>query len=151
MDSDDNLWKGVNITNSFWYAPGWSQIADPDLTINGTQYTLKFPEATTDQWQCQCNFLTDDLTTSAAEKYDFRVNIRSNTEFMGATVKFVQHGDDENFLFAPRVKLLAKDNVFTMVNVDGKDISQAKIVFDFGGNPANTEIVIKDIILQKHR
>jgi len=24
-------------------------------------------------------------------------------------------------------------------------------VFDFGGNPANTEVIIKDIILQKHK
>ena len=151
VDSNDNLWKGVSITNSFWYAPGWNQIADPELTINGTQYTISLPEATSDQWQCQCNFLTAGLTTSAAENYDFRVTIRSSNEFTGATVKFVQEGDDNNFLFDPRVKLLAKENIISMVNVAGKDISQAKIVFDFGGNPANTEILIKDIILQKHR
>ena len=25
------------------------------------------------------------------------------------------------------------------------------LVFDFGGNPANTDVTIKDIILQKHK
>ena len=151
VNSNDNLWKGVNITNSFWYAPGWNPIADPQLTINGTQYTISLPEATSDQWQCQCNFLTASLTTSATDNYDFRVTINSSKEFMGATVKFVQEGDDNNFLFDPRIRLLAEDNIITMVNVAGKNISQAKIVFDFGGNPADTEIVIKDIILQTHR
>ena len=151
VNSNDNLWKGANITNSFYYAPGWSQIADPALTVSGTQYSLSFPEATSDQWQCQCAFLTDALTTSASEHYDFRVTINSSKEFMGATVKFVQEGDDNNYLFAPRVKLLAEENVIKMINVAGKNISQAKIVFDFGGNLANTDIVIKDIILQKHQ
>jgi len=26
-----------------------------------------------------------------------------------------------------------------------------KLLLDFGGNPANTEVTVKDIILQKHR
>ena len=33
----------------------------------------------------------------------------------------------------------------------GVDITQAKLVLDFGGNPAATDVVIKDIIFQKHR
>ncbi len=156
VDSEDNLWNGANITKPgegpvFYYAPGWNPIADPELVVTGsgaaTQYALTFPEATTDQWQAQCPFLTD-LATSAAESYDFRITIKSNNEFMGATLKFTQEGDDGNFIFEQRKQLEAKENVIELVNLAGKDITQGKLVLDFGGCPAGTEIVVKDIILQ---
>ena len=49
-NSDFNMWKNVDYTMFFWYAPGWNQIADPDFKANGNDYTITLPEATTDQW-----------------------------------------------------------------------------------------------------
>lgn len=34
-DSNCNMWKTATYTNFFYYAPGWSQIANPVLTANG--------------------------------------------------------------------------------------------------------------------
>ncbi|MDD4516253.1 hypothetical protein [Massilibacteroides sp.] len=152
VNSDDNLWKGVAFTNIFYYAPGWSQLPDPVLKIEGTQYSTNFPSATTDQWQNQVTFITDELATSASENYDFKVTLNASNEIKGVTVKFAQEDNDDVFLFLERIDLLAGEDVeVKVINAEGVDITKAKIVFDFGGNPENTDLVIKDIILQKHK
>lgn len=151
VNSDDNLWKGAAFTNTFYYAPGWAQIADPELKIEGTVYSLEFPSATTDQWQNQVTFVTEGLATTSAENYDFRVVLHASNEVKGVTIKLAQNDNDDVFLFLERVDLTAGEDVIAkVINADGVDITQAKIVFDFGGNPANTSVQIKDIILQKH-
>lgn len=151
VDSDKNLWHGVAFTPTYYYAPGWAQEPDPVLTINGSEYSTTFPKATFDHWQNQVTLVTDDLALSAANSYDFRVNFIASNTIKGATVKFTQDGDDGLFLFLERIDLLAGEEVaLKVINVEGVDITKAKLVFDFGGNPANTDLVIKDIILQKH-
>lgn len=152
VDSDDNLWKGVAFTPWFYYAPDWSQLPDPVLTINGTQYSVSFPSETFGQWQSQVHLKTESLATSAAEHYDFRVVLNASNDVKGATVKFAQDDNDEVFLLEKRIDLIAgEDVVAKAINAAGVDITKAKLVFDFGGNPASTDIVIKDIILQKHK
>lgn len=50
-DSEFNLWlKSEHKINSFWYAPGWNQIADPSCSFSTDMISLTLPEATTDQW-----------------------------------------------------------------------------------------------------
>jgi hypothetical protein len=152
VDSADNLWHGISFTPSFYYAPSWSQLPDPTLTINGTRYSVSFPSATTDQWQNQVTLTTDNLATTSAEKYDFRVTMNSSNNITGATVKLVQNNDDNAFIFTERINLIAgEDVVLELFGKAGVNISRAKLVFDFGGNPANTTVTIKDVILQKHK
>lgn len=152
VDGTDNLWNGTSYTTSFYYAPGWNQISDPACTAEGTQYSLTFPEGTTDQWQNQVTFTTDNLTTTATESYDFRVNLKATQNITGVTVKLAQADDDNIFLFMERYDLTANEEyTVKIIDVKGADINPAKLVFDFGGNPAGTEIIIKDIILQTHK
>lgn len=152
VDSPDNLWHGTTFTNSFYYAPGWGQIADPALTIDGTGYTLVFPEATTDQWQNQVMFITDGLATSATENYDFRAVFTASNDIRNVTIKLTQADDDEAFLFLLNKDLPAGEEVIVKsINTPGVDMSQAKLVLDFGGNPANTTVTVRDIILQTHK
>lgn len=152
VNSADNLWYGVSFTPSFWYAPDWSQISDPTLTIDGTEYTLSFPTATTDQWQNQFTLITDNLTTTASENYDFRVTMNSSNNITGVTVKLAQNDNDNTFIFTERIDLVAGEDVdLELFDLAGVDITKAKLVFDFGGNPANTTVSIKDIILQEHQ
>lgn len=152
VDSADNLWNGTTYTNTFYYAPGWSQIADPTFTPEGTQYSLTFPEGTSEQWQNQVTFTTENLTTSASENYDFRVSLKANQNITGVTVKLAQTDDDNVFLFMERYDLTANEEcIVKIIDVEGVDINPAKLIFDFGGNPAGTEVVIKDIILQTHK
>jgi hypothetical protein len=152
VDSADNLWHGRAFTNAFYYGPGWGQIADPVLTIVGTEYTLVFPEATAEQWQNQVFFHTADLALEAAKNYDFRVTFVASNEVKGVTIKLAQESDDDVYLFELRKDLPAGEEfIVKSINATGVDISQAKLVFDFGGNPANTTVVIKDVILQEHK
>ncbi len=151
VNSEDNFWHNINFTNTYYYAPGWEQLPNPEITIDGTEYSTSFPSATWEQWQNQLTFITDDLALSADTNYDFKVTLLSSTDIAAVTVKLAQNDDDGLFLFDERIKLTADSEVdLKLVNMDGVDISQAKIVFDFGGNPDNTDIVIKDIIIQKH-
>ena len=147
----DNLWKPEAMDAfNYYYAPGWNQIANPEVTESNGAYTINLPEATTDQWQAQIG-IPSTTNTSADKHYDFRVIIESNQDFTGATIKFVKPDDDNVFYMADRLKLSsADDNVFEFVNLPGIDIQGLKYAGDFGGCPAGTVVTIKSILIQEH-
>ena len=147
-----NLWRKAKVREMFvFYAPGWQQIANPEVTTSGFAHTVKLPEATGERWQAQMAFKTD-LAMQAGKKYDFYVVLQSSQDHPGVTIKLVQDGDDNNFYFDDRHALKAyEDFVYKVSNFEGKDMPATNLFFDFGGNVANTDIVIKDIIVQEHR
>lgn len=162
VDSEENLWSKAAFTNTFYYAPDWAQIADPKLTIDGSAYSVSLPTATTDQWQCQVTFNTD-LTADTETEYDFRIVFNASQDIKGVTVKLVQTNEtdadgnevkhDQNFFFAENVDLTADSDIaFWQAKMKAPEAMHAiSLVLDFGGNPAGTDVVIKDIILQKHK
>ncbi|MGX8694965.1 MAG: hypothetical protein ACSW8D_01150 [Prevotella sp.] len=150
-DSQFNLWKSVNYSMFFWYAPGWAQIADPEFVANGNDYTVTLPEATTDQWQAQMAFKTTNISTSAAINYDFSCIINSDKDLNGATVKLVMDGDDNVFYFTDRIDLKAgEDYIFWKSDMPGIDMERVNLFFDFGGCQAATVINISSIVLKNH-
>lgn len=136
----------------YYYAPGWAQIADPELVQNGSNdYTVTLPEATSDQWQAQMAFKTT-MSSSADKRYDFYLVMTSTEDHPGVTVKLVKEGDDETFYFADRHPLKAYEEfVYKVPDMAGIDMASINLFFDFGGNVAGTEINIKDILFQEHR
>ena len=139
---------------SFYYAPGWNQIANPEMTVDGTKYTFTLPEATTDQWQAQCTFVTSNVAASAADEYDFKVTITSNTDLPGVTVKLCSAGEDgDNIIIVNERVAITADlpTVVKGIKKAGQDMDAAKLVFDFGVNPAGTVVQVENIILQKHK
>ena len=149
-NSDFNMWKGITPTMEFWYAPGWSQIADPEFKDAGNDYTITLPEATTDQWQAQVKFHTD-LTTSAANNYDFSAVFNSDKDMNGATVKLVLDGDDGVFYFTDRIDLKAgQDYIFWKSDMPGIDMPKVMLVLDFGGCQAGTTVNVSNIVLKNH-
>ncbi len=151
VNSTDNLWHGVTFENTFYYAPNGSQAANPAFTANGTEYTVSFPTATSSQWQNQVTFVTADLATTASENYDFRVALTATKDIKAVTAKLAQNDNDDVYLFIANKDILAGETTYIkVINKAGVDISRAKLVLDFGGNPYNTDVVIKDILLQKH-
>ena len=92
-----------------------------------------------------------DLSAKGGETYDFCCVMTPNVDLKGVTVKLTQTGDDNNYFFAERVDLAAyEDNV---IKFKGKecpaDMPKISLFFDFGGNPANTEVVMSKIYLEK--
>lgn len=145
-----NLWTGFSYTTSYYYAPGWAQIADPVMTDENGVYTYLFPEATSDQWQAQC-FIHTDLTTSAEKRYDFRITLNLTCDHPGVTVKLFKKDHDDVFYMADRVKCTAFDDcTFEWIDMEGIDIDQLSLVLDFGGNAADCKAVVSGIILQEH-
>lgn len=148
--SDCNLWRDCSFTNEFFYAPGWSQIDDPDLQADGNNYTVSLPTATSDQWQAQVKFLSD-MTTTASANYDFSMKLSSTTDAPGVTIKLVMTGDDNTFYFADRVALKAgQEYIFYKSDMAGIDMTAVSLVMDFGGSPADTKVNFYDICLQEH-
>ena len=149
-NSQFNMWKGITPTMEFWYAPGWSQIADPGFVDAGNDYTITLPEATTDQWQAQVKMHTD-LTTSAANNYDFSAVFNSDKDLNGATVKLVLDGDDGVFYFTDRIDLKAgQDYIFWKSDMPGIDMNKVMLVLDFGGCQAGTTVNVSGIVLKNH-
>ncbi len=150
-NSDFNMWKNVDYSMFFWYAPGWNQIADPGFEANGNDYTVFLPEATTDQWQAQMAFKTTNISTSAAHNYDFSCILNSDKDINGVTVKLVMEGDDNVFYFADRVDLKAgQDYIFWKSDMPGIDMERVNLFFDFGGCQAGTTVNISNIVLKDH-
>ena len=151
-----NLWKPVDAEGahsySFFYAPGWTQIADPEVSCAGGKYTFSLPSATSEQWQAQCFIIpTADLPLSAATNYDFSCILNSSTDIKKVTLKLTDTTNDGNFLFTENVNLTAfEDYVFYLSDLPGIDAAAVKMVFDFGGNPDNTEISVSNIVLKDH-
>ncbi|MDE7120040.1 MAG: hypothetical protein K2O10_05475, partial [Muribaculaceae bacterium] len=154
VNSELNLWNGLTYTMTYYYAPGWNQIADPGFTDEGNGvYTIDLPEATSDQWQAQVAWHTD-RSTSADKAYDFRITFESNVDLPGVTVKLVLDGGGENdnvFYMADRMAVPAyEETTFKWVNMAGIDMDKVTLFLDFGGCPAATQVKVKDIILQEH-
>lgn len=146
----DNLWGADLYPNSFYYAPGWNQIANPVITTNGRSYGISLPSATSDRWQAQVTTETT-ISTSADASYDFQVLLTPNCDMKGVTVKLTKVGDDGVFYTEDRHDLTAYEtNAVRFVGMAGLDIDNIKLVLDFGGNPDGAEVEVSDIILRKH-
>ena len=154
-DATHNMWLNKNLLSmSYYYAPGWAQIADPAVEEDGNNYVISLPEATTDQWQAQVAFHTD-MTSSAAKTYDFQCVLTSNQDHPGVTIKLVLSGGGDNdniFYFADRHPLKADEEyVYRMADMPGIDMDKISLFFDFGGNAAGTEVNVRDVLFQEHR
>ena len=151
VNSEDNLMTTCNYNLTYWYAPGWNQVDDPETEIGNNSFTLHLPYATTDQWMAQFAIHTD-ITTSADLKYDFRMTIYSDKDIPGVTFKVTEDGNDDKFYMSDRVAAVAYEEVtYEWTDLPGIDINPVNIFFDFGGNPDNTTVTVKDIIFQVHQ
>lgn len=149
-DSDCNMWKTATVSNSYYYAPDWAQIADPELTQNGNSYKFSFPTATSAQWQSQCFFITDMATVSTTN-YDFSCKLLSTQAIDNVTLKMYADGDNDTYFFVDNFAITAHEYTYIVhTNMEGIDISNVSLVLDIGGNPDNTEITISDIVLKEN-
>ncbi len=154
-DSEYNLFKKITLPEkptSYYYAPGWNQIADPTCSFSKGCYTLKFPEATTDRWQAQVAFANLGISTSADKHYDFSVILTSALGHKGVKVKVcASDNNDSPVLLDKDITLEAGEpKCLFGSDLEGVDISNLKIVFDFGGNKAGDEVMIESLVLKDH-
>lgn len=157
-DTENNLWKStVDDNNAYstyiFYAPNWAEIKSYEFTGDHGEYVFKLPEATSQQWQSQLHITpTTNLAMEADTKYNFACTITSTTDISGVTFKLTDASNDGNYLFTYNQDIKAYEE--TTITLKGQTMlvgaaDNAKMVFDFGGNPANSEITIKNITLEK--
>ena len=154
-NSDFNLWKGVTPDATFYFAPNWSpdRTADMQATYNdkGNDYTVTVPDAAFDRWQAQMHLHTTGVETSSANHYDFSCIFVADADIDGVTVKVTNEADNEAIIDVDNISLKAgKEYVFWKSNIEGKDLSPVKIVFDFGHASGATTINVSNIVLKDH-
>lgn len=160
VNSPDNLWKQANATFlSQYYAHGggWESNGEYVHTETDGVYTLTLPLASDQQWQCQYQLQTKLSSTQIVpgNKYDFSCKVTSTTALPGVTFKFTDASDNLT-LFNNQNGPLAvipayEETVVYFTECEAPSIDgNYKFVFDFGGNPENTEITIKDIVIIDH-
>ena len=154
--SDFNLWKGVTPSATFYFAPGWcdpARTGEMEVTYNdkGNDYTVTVPDACNDRWQAQFHLHTTDVVTSAGTNYDFSCIFVSDVDIDKVTVKVTNESDNDAIIDEANISLKAgKEYVFWKSNIEGKDLSPVKVVFDFGFATAPTTINVSNIVLKDH-
>ena len=152
--SDFNMWKNVTPVATFYFAPGWSpdRTAEMEASFKGgnNDYTVTVPDACADRWQAQMHFHTD-LNISAANHYDFSVILNADKDISGVTIKLTDEKDADAIIDVDNVELKAgQDYVFWMSDIAGKDLSQVKLVFDFGHAAEPTTVNVSSVVLKNH-
>ena len=163
-DDANNLWKAVDdgdkFISYFYYMAdnGWGGIAYEEAKHSGNTYELVLPEGLGgSQWQGQFAINTA-LATAQNDAYNFSCTILTDQDCNGVTIKLTETDDadgtkhDTNFYFADRHDIKAdKPFVYQMkgVTLPLNDAHALSLFFDFGGSPAGTNVVIKDIIFEK--
>ena len=154
-NSDFNLWKGVTPEATFYFAPNWSPDRTAEMqatyTDKGNDYSVTVPDAASDRWQAQMHLHTTGVVTSAASHYDFSCIFVADADIDGVTVKVTNEADNEAVIDVDNISLKAgKEYVFWKSDVEGKDLSPVKIVFDFGHATGVTNINVSNIVLKDH-
>ena len=154
-NSDFNLWKGVTPEATFYFAPNWSPDRTAEMqatyTDKGNDYSVTVPDAASDRWQAQMHLHTTGVVTSAVSHYDFSCIFVADADIDGVTVKVTNEADNEAIIDVDNISLKAgKEYVFWKSDVEGKDLSPVKIVFDFGHATGVTNINVSNIVLKDH-
>ena len=155
-NSDFNMWKGITPVMSFYYNPdpSWGNEQTDAFAalfkMGDNDYSVTVPQQCYAEWQAQVHFHTN-LTTSAANNYDFSCILNSDRDIEGVVIKLTNEDDSEAIIDAHDVNLKAgEDYIFWVSDVTGKDLNPVKLVLDFGHATGETNISITDIVLKNH-
>ena len=155
-NSDFNMWKGITPVMSFYYNPdpSWGNEQTDAFAalfkLGDNDYSVTVPQQCYAEWQAQVHFHTN-LTTSAANNYDFSCILNSDRDIEGVVIKLTNEDDSEAIIDAHDVNLKAgEDYIFWVSDVTGKDLNPVKLVLDFGHATGETNISITDIVLKNH-
>lgn len=160
-DDPNNLWKSVDNGETFisvtpWFANNnWGQIADPEWSHNGSEWTLTLPEGMGSlRWQGQFPINTT-LDAAMADKFDFCCIIESDNDLEGVTIKLVETDEgennkhDANFMVEGQYDLKNGKYVHVEkgVSLSQNDAHALSLFFDFGGSPVGSKVKISNIVL----
>lgn len=136
------------VPDGIYYAHTWDfiQISGASSSAEGISAEMNMPLATTTTWQSQFWFRpTTQLSLTEGEKYSVKATLISNKD-VTVTFKLVEHGVDANLFVEQKVKARAGvPAVIDYTGVAGANLNNMSILFDFGGNPANTKVNVYSV------
>ncbi|MCL1868153.1 MAG: T9SS type A sorting domain-containing protein [Paludibacter sp.] len=146
-ECDNNLIEGVNMSvGTVYFAPNWAVSTNYTAAYSNGTFTLHLGDATWGDWQAQFPLmLASAIAIDPAKTFGISMDVTSNNNIM-FYVK-IQDTNDNAFIDIPRAAFAAgTGSVSSMTVTAVGGITQiSKILFDFGGNPANTDITISNI------
>lgn len=161
-----NLWKAnaagnenyyyYNATGDQWNGTDVISKDVPFLTVNQSTYELSYPEATySGIWQKQFFIFPDEghfVALDAAKTYNLKITLSANKDtpaFFKIEQYDANHAKREGACIWEKgeFNLTANTPVSLEQEITGVSCENVNLVFAFGGNPADTKIYIKDIIL----
>lgn len=174
-----NLWKAAIGNENFFYyhctnGGDWNgtpteSTTVPFLTKNSNSYALNLEGNTAGDWMNQFFMFPNAgsfIALDAAKKYAFKLTLSSNVATK-AFFKLEQYADKSGDTAASDEDKMkhegaliwewgrkdipaGEDTVIIAEIIENVACDNINLVFDFGGNPANTVITIKDICLQEY-
>lgn len=156
-DQADNLWKKANVSfRNIYYAhtSDWQQLPEFEHSEEDGEYHVVLPTATDDKWQAQYQLATTltNAEVPADATYDMSLIVRSSKTLPGMTVKLTDDNDEAAIVDETFEVPGGEDYIFYVTDKAGIDLSKAplKLVFDFGKNPDDCDITIKQVVLIDH-
>lgn len=151
-DQSDNLWKDATISDIWTYFAdaNWSGVSDPQYEIDNQYIIVSGLPENSSQWQGQLG-MNLNIPTSSSKTYDFSVVITATEDHPGITVKLTDPDDDNHYICAERFAVQANQPyLFYFTDLAGLDTSILKLVLDFGGATAGTDVTLQDFVLIDH-
>jgi len=146
-----NLFVANNFTlGGPYFAPGWNNSSNYTATWEGGVLTLALNDATYEMWQAQFPLQSESTPLVEGNTYSLSYDIETNVDLPRAYMKVYKDGDDNHFIDIPSLSVPAgKQTVSNDFENTGTTVITEfnKVLFDFGGNPANTQIVISNITI----
>ena len=163
----ENLWKPVFDANGEQYYyyhcvgsdwNGTDTIAEevPFLTKTQSTYELNYEDATASSWQNQFFIFPKaghEVALKADKTYTLKVTIGTNQSIAPGFFKIEKYNaenpkrEGETIWEAGSLSIEGAKPLVLEHEITGVECANINLVMDFGGNPANTKIYIKDIIL----
>ncbi len=151
-NSDCNMLMDKSTEIGGYYAPNWNEMT---LSASGDakKFEISLPSPTFERWQAQYSLTFHDVEIKKGVKYDMSFTIESDAALNRFLLK-VYDGEDDN-AFMPTADLQnynveagkKKDIVLPGMTAPC-DMSQVKVLFDFGANPAAT-VTVSDMVLRE--
>ena len=143
----ENLITTATATSFIAYE-GWNDAGVSPTGSFADGWELTTTNSTDSQWKEQLKVATD-ASLAVGDEYYFSVDIESTVDLNNVTVKF---DDAVQILYDPTNKISADKGVNTIIYsgtvLEGQAKENILIVFDFGGNPANT-VKVSNLVLAK--
>lgn len=130
------------------FAPNWTKNDNYNYTLSDFGATFVLTDATSERWQAQFKIPTGVSFTSE-DVYQLEFDYKANNSFTGF-VKLYKSTDDNTYAVSEELGINTTIQHFKSQVYTNKPLENVLLLFDFGGNPANTTIEVTNIKLIKY-